>query len=246
MQDHKDKGIDFYNDSDSLEAIFQGCFALIKEHASTELAQAIQERQRYLTHLPHYLETTVELPHTVRDHGMLPNFHGEMEGYANAKGKSKAKKLICTLCNSSYPTEAQSDNAVLFQPWVYKNKMSLYAGTNAGGVCAICALELMLRQLLQKGDLRLTGSKFEAMKTKYIAVYPNYFFTAETGSMVQEILNQLRNINFFLVRRQLAGKEITAGDVLTLDVFEPPPEEAKPEVQVIDLDKMMEGDDVDL
>ena len=114
LQDHKDEGIDYYNDAKSLESIFNGCFALVKELASTELAQAMQERQHYLTHLPHYLETTVELPHTVRTSGILPDFHGEMEGYTNAKGKGKAKKLICTLCNSSYPTEAQSDNAVLF------------------------------------------------------------------------------------------------------------------------------------
>ena len=217
MQDHK--GIDYYNDAGSLEAIFQECFALIKEHASAELAQAIQERQRYLTHLPHYLETTVELPHTVRNRGMLPDFHSEMDGYTNAKGKGKAKKLICTLCNSSYPTEAQSDNAVLFQPWVYKNKMPLYAGTNAGGVCAICALELMLRQLLQKGDLRLTGSKFEAMKSKYIMVYPNYFFTAETGAMVQGIIDQLWDMNFFTLRQQLTGKDLKVKDVLNSQMF---------------------------
>jgi len=226
MQDHKDKGIDFYNDSDSLEAIFQGCFALIKEHASTELAQAIQERQRYLTHLPHYLETTVELPHTVRNRGILPDFHGEMEGYTNAKGKGKAKKLICTLCNSSYPTEAQSDNAVLFQPWVYKNKMPLYAGTNAGGVCAICALELMLRQLLQKGDLRLTGTKFEAMKSKYIAVYPNYFFTAETGAMVQGIIGQLWDMSFFTLCQQLTGQDLRVKHVINSQMFRL---DAKPE-----------------
>ena len=219
LQDHKDEGIDYYNDAKSLESIFNGCFALVKELASTELAQAMQERQHYLTHLPHYLETTVELPHTVRTSGILPDFHGEMEGYTNAKGKGKAKKLICTLCNSSYPTEAQSDNAVLFQPWVYKNKMPLYAGTNAGGVCAICALELMLRQLLQKGDLRLTGSKFEAMKTKYITVYPNYFFTAETGAMVQDIIDRLWDMNFFTLRQQLTGKDLKVKDVLNSQMF---------------------------
>src|SRR5947208_16352109 len=142
--------------------------------------------------------------------------------YADAK--SKGRNLNCTLCNSAYPTEEQTDNAVLFQPWVYKNKLSLYAGKNAGGICAICALELMLRQILQKGQLRLTGSKFEALKTKYLAIYPNFFFTAETGAMVQGILDQLQDINFFTVRRQLDGKDITVQDVMALDAFEAPVE----------------------
>lgn len=213
------QGIHEYDRSGNLNEIFEGIFALVKERAGAELTQAIQERQRYLTHLSHYLETTVELPHTVRDQGTLPDFHSEMQGYTHAKGKGKAKKLICTLCNSSYPTEVQSDNAVLFQPWVYKNKMPLYAGTNAGGVCAICALELMLRQLQQKGDLRLTGSKFEAMKIKYITIYPNYFFTAETGAMVQGILDQLWDMNFFTLRQQLTGKDLKVKDILHSQMF---------------------------
>src|SRR5947209_10412459 len=126
--------------------------------------------------------------------------------------------------NSAYPTEEQSDNAMLFQPFVYKNKLSLYAGSSAGGVCTICALELMLRQILQKGQMRLTGSKFEALKTKYLAIYPNFFFTAETGAMVQGILDQLQDINFFTVRRKLDGKDITVRDVIALEAFTTPPE----------------------
>ena len=101
--------------------------------------------------MTHYLDSTVELPLALRAVGSLPDFQAEMERYASAK--SKERQLICTLCNSAYPTEEQSDNAVLFQPWVYKNKLSLYAGKNAGGICAICALELMLRQILQKGQI---------------------------------------------------------------------------------------------
>src|SRR6185312_17009674 len=158
------------------------------------------------------LDSVIEVPLTVRAGGGLPDFQAEMERYAG--DKTKGRKLICTLCNSSYPTEEQADNAVLFQPWVYKNKLSLYAGKNAGGVCTICSLELMLRQILLQGQLRLTGGKFEALKTKYLAVYPNYFFTAETGAMVQGILDQLQDINFFSVRRQLEGRDLTVSELL--------------------------------
>src|SRR5438128_3184843 len=159
----------------------------------------------------------------MRAAGGLPDFQAELERYTGAK--SKGRKLICTLCNSAYPTEEHSDNAVLFQPWVYKNKLSLNAGKNAGGICAICALELMLRQILLKGQLRLTGSKFEALKTKYLAIYPNFFFTAETGAMVQGILDQLQDINFFTVRRQLEGRDITIPELLQLEAFNAPTDE---------------------
>ena len=74
----------------------------------------------------------IELPLSVRAGGLLPDFHGEIERYAGAKG-SKGAQTYLHICNSAYPTEEQSDNAVLFQPWVYKNKLSLYAGKNAGG-----------------------------------------------------------------------------------------------------------------
>jgi CRISPR-associated protein Csc3 len=162
------------------------------------------------------------------------DFQAELERYSGAK--SKGRKLICTLCNSAYPTEEHSDNAVLFQPWVYKNKLSLNAGKNAGGVCAICALELMLRQILLKGQLRLTGSKFEALKTKYLAVYPNFFFTAETGAMVQGILDQLQDVNFFTIRRQLDRQDITVQHLLHLDVFMAPQQFKTPQESVFNDD----------
>ncbi len=210
-----------YGGQSSLREVFGKAVAHLRERIGEELRQQMQVRQLYLNHLSSYLEAAVDLPLAVRAGGALPDFYGEMEGYASAKGK-KARKLICTLCNSAYPTEEQADSAVLFQPSVYKNKLPLYAGANAGGVCAICALELMLRQLLQKGQLRLTGSKFEAMKTKYLAVYPNYFFTAETGAMVQDILDQLWNINFFSLRKQLTGKNLEVRDILKSELFEAP------------------------
>ncbi len=159
---HDHPGIDVessYAGQRSLRAIFHATFALLLEWIGPQLRQQMQARQLYLNHLTSYLEALVDLPLAVRAGGVLPDFYGEMEGYTSAKGK-KARKLICTLCNSAYPTEPQADNAVLFQPWVYKNKLPLYAGANAGGVCAICALELMLRQLLQKDVLE--SELFEA------------------------------------------------------------------------------------
>ncbi|MDQ2905726.1 MAG: type I-D CRISPR-associated protein Cas10d/Csc3 [Chloroflexota bacterium] len=227
LRDHP--GITEYEGRGNLSEVFTSTLRLVLDLAGDELRKQLP--QLYLNHLTSYLENVIELPLSLRSGSTLPDFRAELERYAGAKGKKHT--LICTLCNSAYPTEEQADNAVLFQPWVYKNKLSLYAGKNAGGVCAICALELMLRQILQKGQLRLTGSKFEALKTKYLAVYPNFFFTAETGAMVQGIIDQLHDINFFTVRRTLDRKDITVGDLLHLDAFAAPAHsEKKPSVYI--------------
>jgi CRISPR-associated protein Csc3 len=226
LRDHP--GIDAYNGEGNLFDVFNAALQLVIKLAGDDLRK--QMPLKYLNHLTRYLDSVVEVPLAMRAAGGLPDFLAELERYSGAK--SKGRKLICTLCNSAYPTEEHSDNAVLFQPWVYKNKLSLNAGKNAGGICAICALELMLRQILLKGQLRLTGSKFEALKTKYLAVYPNFFFTAETGAMVQGILDQLQDVNFFTIRRQLDRQDITVYDLLHLDVFMAPQQFKTPQEPV--------------
>jgi CRISPR-associated protein Csc3 len=214
-----------------LEAVFLSILRMVIEMAGEALRKAMPPK--YLPHLVTYLNSIVELPKAVLAGSALPDFAAELERYASAKKKS-GKELICTLCNSAFPTDEQSDNAVLFQPWVYKNKLTLYAGKNAGGVCTICSLELMLRQNLQRGTLRLTGSKFEGLRPKYLAVYPNFFFTAETGALVQGILDQLQSINFFTIRRKLDGHDLTVDRLLELDAFqssetdETPPAQLRP------------------
>src|SRR6266480_5079800 len=235
LRDHR--GVETYDGEGNLFDVFNSALQLVIKLAGDELRK--QMPLKYLNHLTRYLDSVVEVPLAMRAAGGLPDFLAELERYTGAK--SKGRKLICTLCNSAYPTEEHSDNAVLFQPWVYKNKLSLNAGKNAGGICAICALELMLRQILLKGQLRLTGSKFEALKTKYLAVYPNFFFTAETGAMVQGILDQLQDVNFFTIRRQLERKDITVKDLLELDVFMAPNKDIKKPQPVIDEDN--EGDE---
>lgn len=237
LQDHP--GLAISGEERSLETVFTATLTRVVQLAGDALRAQLP--QKYLGHLTHYLDSIVEVPLSIRAGGRLPDFADEMARYEAAK--SKKRKLLCTLCNSAYPTEEQTDNAVLFQPWVYKNKLSLYAGKNAGGVCAICALELMLRQILLKGQLRLTGSKFEAQKTKYLAVYPNFFFTAETGAMVSGILDQLQDINFFTVRKQLEGRDIGIKDLLNLEAFAAPAPTSQQGPQIVNLDDDDELDD---
>jgi CRISPR-associated protein Csc3 len=237
LQDHP--GLALSGEERSLETVFTATLDSVVQLAGDALRAQLP--QKYLGHLTRYLDSIVEVPLGIRAEGKLPDFAAEIKSYEAAK--SKKRKLLCTLCNSAYPTEEQTDNAVLFQPWVYKNKLSLYAGKNAGGVCAICALELMLRQILLKGQLRLTGSKFEAQKTKYLAVYPNFFFTAETGALVSGILDQLQDINFFAVRKQLEGRDIDTKDLLNLEAFAAPTLTSQQGPQIVPIDDDGELDD---
>ncbi len=219
LRDHP--GLLVYGEEQSLERLFLSTLRLVLSLAGEELRQRLP--QKYLSHLTTYLDSVVELPPRVRSQGQPPEFQRELERYVEAKGKGRRSELACTLCNSAYPTEEQSDSTALFQPWVYKNKLSLYAGKNAGGICTICSLELMLRQIMLRGQLRLTGGKFEALKTKYVAIYPNFFFTAETGELVKGILEQLQHINFFTIRRQLERQDIKVSTLLHLEAFGAPP-----------------------
>jgi len=148
-----------------------------------------------------------------------PDFVAAFTEYTNAKRTPRAT-LPCTICNSPYLVDRKQTEAdVLFQPWVYKNRLPLNAGMNAGGICAICLLELMLRQLKQETELRTTGTKFEDIKLKFLYLYPNYFFTTETSRFVRRMVVGLHDFNMFTVYTALASTALATQDYLALDMF---------------------------
>jgi CRISPR-associated protein Csc3 len=209
------RGIDVQQGQGNLQDLFQEIMALILPEAEPHLEQLLVGI--YLPHLAHYLDKMLEIYPAAKPL-ILPDFAAELSRYTSAKQPRKAS-LLCTLCHSSYPTEQQADSSVLFQPWVYKNKLTLYASSNAGGLCAICALELMLRQIMLKGELRLTGSKFEGLRIKYFYLYPAYFFTTETAQIVTYFVDKLKQINLFSVRKQLRETNLAPADFINLESF---------------------------
>jgi CRISPR-associated protein Csc3 len=209
---------------ESLAQLFRSTFQLVCQVAGDELSE--QMPRRYLGHLPAYLDGVVELsPVLGGNPGTLPDFYAELERYCRSKGKGE--KLMCTVCNGAFPTWEQKDSSVLFQPWVYKNKLPLYAPKNAGGICVICALEQMLRMVLQQGLFRRTGKSFEALKTKYFTLYPDSFFTVETAALAQSVIDRLQLINFFAIRRQLGERLLSSTDLLALESVTAPHQEVE-------------------
>jgi CRISPR-associated protein Csc3 len=188
------------------------------------LEPALQEtwRGNLLPQLQKYVTTHLSFgglgPNNQPD---LPDFQAELGNYLAAKRQPQAK-FPCTICNSSYLVEGrkQTDAEVLFQPWVYKNRLPLHANENAGGVCAICLLEMMLRQLKQKDELKLTGKDFEEIRLKFLYLYPCYFFTTETSQLIQELIASLDTFSISETNKKLADTALEPAQYLALELFQ--------------------------
>ncbi len=214
------------NPGGSLESFFQHCINDLLEVAGEALAAAPELQGSYLEDLWDYLEKNLSFGFgSSGSLESLPDFAGELMVYASAK-KPRNSQLSCTICNSTYTTKKQEDASVLFQPWVYKNRLPLYKGENAGGICSICSLELMLRQMLLKdkpgnqGRVNQTGRGYEDMELKYFFLYPDFFFTNQTYHLIAYILEKMSNLKLYEVFEVIREKErLNVADILNLKFF---------------------------
>ena len=210
----------------SLEDFFYTCIHDLMEIAGEELLHAPELQGTYLNDLAVYLRKNLTFGFgNQAAPADLPDFGGEFASYSMAK-RVRSSKLSCTICNSAYPTEQQEDASVLFQPWVYKNRLPLYKDKNAGGICSICLLELMLRQILFKGSprnqsgSRLTGKDYEDMELKYFFLYPGFFFTRQTYRLARYIIGTMEDFKVLAVTGMLRQVEMfNVADILHLPLF---------------------------
>lgn len=137
----------------------------------------------------------------------------ELSRYANAKKRGRGSTAMCSLCSSPYTVEKQREAAILFAPQVYSNKMVLHGSNAIRDICSICGLEMMLRQLVMN-QTAASGGRFEGRNLRYLYFYPAYFFTPETLTLFRELHDQLRNISFTELRRQLVVEEEGVSQVL--------------------------------
>jgi len=151
---------------------------------------------------------------------LLANVSRELGQYSGAR-KSKAATTVCSLCSSAYSVSEQREAAVLFAPMVYTNKQPLHGSRATRNICAICEMEMMLRQLLMNRSATV-GKQFEGRRLRYLFFYPTYFFTPETLLILHEIQLQLRRISFTALRKVLVRETSDGGAVanLGLEVFQ--------------------------
>jgi CRISPR-associated protein Csc3 len=142
----------------------------------------------------------------------------ELERYKNAHKPSRASR-VCSLCSSPYSVQAQQEAAILFAPMVYTNKQSLHSSNAIRHICAVCSMEMMLRQLLMKRG-RESGGNFEKRKLRYLFFYPTYFFTPETLRIVRAMQDRLKSVSFTSLRKVLQPELNTAQYDLQPEIFQ--------------------------
>ncbi|MBO0797281.1 MAG: type I-D CRISPR-associated protein Cas10d/Csc3 [Blastocatellia bacterium] len=153
--------------------------------------------------LRRYVAAMVALP-AVRQPLLPMQFLSELGLYEETKQRGGKP---CSLCSSSYEVSEQMETGVLFSPQVYTNKQTLFGSQAKRHICNICAVEMMLRQILMNRT-QASGGDFEGGKYRYLYIYPTYYFTTETNRFLREMYQKLRATRFRTgVRNHLINRE---------------------------------------
>lgn len=129
----------------------------------------------------------------------------ELANYSGAR-RSRQATSVCSLCSSAYSISQQREAAILFAPMVYSNKQGLHGSKAMRNICAICEIEMMLRQLLMNRS-NAVGKKFEGRRLRYLFFYPTYFFTPETLEMINDAALQIKSFSVTALREALLPKD---------------------------------------
>lgn len=143
---------------------------------------------------------------------LTERFAREIQQYTDRKATNKVQ---CSLCSSPYEARQQDKSEVLFKPQQYSNKTRLDTSTVVRGICPICALELMLRQVQQ--GMRAGSAQDEKPITLWL--YPTYFFTSETSRVIHDFINQLRDLNLIDLMRHLGKAGFTLESLAAYENF---------------------------
>lgn len=151
------------------------------------------------------------LGHSVAD--ITTQIGNELTAYIERKAKNKE---VCTLCSSPYDCTPQDISVVLFKGQQYSNKAKIDTSKVVRGICSICSIEMMLRQV-QQGMPPKT-----AQDEKSIAVYlyPTYFFTAETAYVMKLFIDELSDLSMLnLIFKHLEPTGFDVEQVLNYELF---------------------------
>jgi CRISPR-associated protein Csc3 len=135
-----------------------------------------------------YVVRTLEIDGKPVGHDDQESFGAELANYVELKAKNK---LTCSLCSSPFPASEQVDSVVLFKGQQYSNKGQLGGGQVKRGICPICALEMVFRQIQQE----MPAKSAEDDRSIYLYLYPTYFFTPETAQVIRFFLNDLDDLD---------------------------------------------------
>lgn len=138
-------------------------------------------------------------------------------GQYSAARKIRGATVVCSLCSSSFSVSEQRESGILFAPMVYTNKQPLHGNKAIRNICAICEMEMMLRQVLMN-NTAATGKRFEGRRQRYVFFYPTYFFTPETLHVLHDVYLQMQRMRFTALRRLLVPENSTTEPYVNLDL----------------------------
>ncbi len=200
-------------DENDMRALFEE----IAKYVTKVFAETIQNQPQSdsFTTLRDYVKQTVD----INGHqGIHQDFQTELTRYTNTKKVGRGSDKGCSLCSSVFQTQESSETDVIFAPQVFSHKSPINSGRVRRGICQLCKLEMMLRQILIRSRWNLIGAGYESVKIKWLYFYPSYFFTSETSKVIGKAYQNLKSLNFFDVRRKL-HKGSAATDLVELDEF---------------------------
>ena len=204
----KNRGLDTNQMEDLFTSVANRVVATFKE----DIEQHEVEKEGFKV-LHEYVQQIVDINgHSEIEH----NFAAELDRYTNTKKKGRGSNAGCSLCSSPFDTNKQRDTSVIFSNQVYSNKNLLNSSLLVRGICELCEVEMMLRQIMIRSKLNLVGGRYDDVKIKWLYLYPSYFFTTETAKFVGDMYHRLKNLNFFDVRKAL-HKGMTVSDFTNLD-----------------------------
>jgi len=124
------------------------------------------------------------------------SFQSELAGYVGAKAKT-TRQPICSLSSGEFASEDQMDSVVLFKPQQYSNKNALGGRQIKRGISKIWSLEMLLRQALWSAP----AGKLEEQQPVFLYIFPAYVYSPQTASAVRLLVNDLKRVNFWEVRK---------------------------------------------
>lgn len=134
------------------------------------------------TYVPAVVQTTPS-----SDASTAWDFSGELVRYQASKGRGGED--VCLLCNSAFASRKQVETEVTFAPVLYTNRQVAGPAEVSRGICAVCSVEQMLRQILMRTS---TGKEFENERVRYIYLYPTYYFTPYTAELMRRAYHRLQ------------------------------------------------------
>ena len=199
-------------DPSQLENLFANIANQVVETFKEEIEHHEMEKEGFGV-IREYIQQIVD----INGHGEIEhNFEAELDRYTNTKKKGHGSNAGCSLCSSAFETSKQRDTSVTFANQVYSHKNLINSSLLVRGICELCEVEMMLRQIMIKSKLKLVGGGYDSVKIKWLYLYPSYFFTTETAKFVGDMYRRLKNLNFFEVRKAL-HKGMAVSDFINLD-----------------------------